>query len=54
MRRNKIKNFQAVACVGLLSTHCAIQQIFAIACLKSGIQRFNVYSDTSSTGFYLM
>jgi hypothetical protein len=49
------KHFQVVACVGLLSTQCAIQQIFAIACLQSGIQRFNDYDDTDtdtpSTGF---
>jgi hypothetical protein len=47
------KHFQVVACVGILSEQCAVQQIFAIACLKSGIQRFNDYSPTSSPGFLL-
>jgi hypothetical protein len=45
------KHFQVVACVDILSAQCAIQQIFAIHCLKSGIQRFNDYSDNSLTGF---
>ncbi|CAF1085642.1 unnamed protein product [Adineta ricciae] len=34
---------QIVACVGILSAQCAVQQVFAIACLQSGIQRFNDY-----------
>ncbi|CAF4702929.1 unnamed protein product [Rotaria sp. Silwood1] len=41
---------QVVACVGILSTQCFLQQIFTIACLKPGIQRFNDYSSTPSTG----
>jgi len=55
-REIRNKHFQVVACVGILSTQCAIQQIFAIACLKPGIQRFNDYSDSDnpSTGFFLI
>ena len=48
MERNT--HLQVVACLGVLSTQCAVQQIFAIACLKSGIQRFNDYSSPSSIG----
>lgn len=44
------KHFQIIACLGLLSNQCAIQQIFAISCLQSGIQRFNDYSSTPPTG----
>jgi hypothetical protein len=48
MERNA--HLQVVACLGVLSTQCAVQQIFAIACLKSGIQRFNTYSSLELTG----
>ena len=44
------KHFQIVGCLGLLSKQCAIEQIFAITCLKSGVQRFNDYTSTGATG----
>lgn len=47
-------HLQVVACLGVLSTQCAVQQIFAIACLKSGIQRFNDYSGLESIGAVLV
>jgi hypothetical protein len=53
-RAMRTKHFQVVGCVGVLSNQCAVQQIFAIACLKQGIQSFNDYSTTSSTGFLLL
>jgi len=45
------KHLQIVGCLGILSKQCEIQQIFAITCLKSGIQRFNDYTTTPTTGF---
>lgn len=44
------EHFQIVGCLGLLSKQCAVEQIFAIACLKSGVQRFNDYSSKTGTG----